>query len=59
MKAIYKNVLGEYIELYNDQPNETKEAIQIVSEIREDEAIQEVMSFLAKQEPVYCTYSHS
>lgn len=59
MKVTYTDVLGNYQELYNDQPEETKEAIKIAKEIRDDEAIQEVISFLTKQEPVYCTYSHS
>ena len=59
MKVTYKDILGNYQELYNDQPEETKETIRIAKEIRDDEAIQEVISFLTKQEPVFCTYSHS
>lgn len=55
----YQNLVGQYFELYEEQPVEVKQGIQISAEVIEDTSIQEVISYINNQETTYCTYSHN
>lgn len=55
----YTNLLGEYKELFDSQPNEIKETISLGKEYANDNDIQTVLECLSNNEVQYMTYSHS
>ena len=59
MKLTFTDLLGEYKELYNDQPEEVKEVISFREKYENDADVQAVISYLTKEEVQYVTYSHS
>lgn len=59
MKITYNDLLGEYKVLYEEQPNEVKELIQLGEKYRKDTGFQEVLECLSKIETQYTTYTHN
>ena len=59
MKLTFTDLLGEYNELYNDQPEEVKEVISFREKYENDADVQAVISYLTKEDVEYVTYSHS
>lgn len=59
MKMSYTNLLGEYNELFSNQPDEVKETIAIGKTYVKDNDIQTVLEYLSSGEIQYTTYSHS
>ena len=59
MKLTFTDLLGEYKELYNDQPEEVKEVISFCEKYENDTDVQAIISYLTKEEVQYVTYSHS
>ena len=59
MKLTFTDLLGEYNELYNNQPEQVKEVISFHEKYENDTDVQAVISYLTKEEVQYVTYSHS
>jgi hypothetical protein len=59
MKITYTDLLGEYKVLYEEQPDEVKELIQLSEKYRTDAGVQEVMECLTEIETQYLTYTHN
>ena len=59
MKLSYYDLLGEYKELYDNQSESVKQALEESKEIKDNTSIKEIVSFLSQQEVEYSTYSHS
>lgn len=59
MKLTYQDLVVEYQGLFNKQPEEVKNIKKTCDDIMEDASIQEVLSFINRQDTMYCTYSHN
>lgn len=59
MKLSYYDLLGEYKELYDNQSESVKQALEESKVINDNTSIKEIVSFLSQQEVEYSTYSHS
>lgn len=59
MKMTYTDLLGEYNELFDNQPEEVRELIGFQRKYENDSDVQAIISYLTREEVQYKTYTHS
>ena len=59
MKYSFINLLGETVELLDNQPTELNQTIDDIKICTLDQDVRTVIDYLSKQEVQYVTYSHS
>ena len=59
MKYSFINLLGETVELLDNQPTELNQTIEDIKICTLDQDVRTVIDYLSKQEVQYVTYSHS
>jgi len=59
MKMTYTDLLGEYNELFDNQPEEVRKLIEFQRKYENDSDVQTIISYLTREEVQYKTYTHN
>lgn len=59
MEMTYTDLLGEYNELFDNQPEEVRELIEFQGKYKNDSDVQAIISYLTREEIQYKTYTHN